>query len=84
MRHQGQQTLSIVGGPRKFYAVAEIDVIVLIIQWTCKEGADAFHENDEYRPYRESRIQGARNEFFLLAGEEVKQRLGGFALLTSH
>jgi uncharacterized protein (DUF1330 family) len=45
--------------------------IVLIIEWPSREAAMAFYESDEYRPYRESRIAGARNEFVLVAGEDV-------------
>jgi uncharacterized protein (DUF1330 family) len=33
--------------------------------------AKAFYECDEYRPYRQSRIDGARNEFLLVAGEDM-------------
>ncbi len=45
--------------------------IYLIIEWPSREAADEFYESEEYRPYRESRRQGARNEFFLVAGEDV-------------
>jgi uncharacterized protein (DUF1330 family) len=43
----------------------------LIIEWPSKEAADEFYESDEYRPYRERRKAGARNEFLLVAGEDV-------------
>jgi len=43
---------------------------LLIIEWPCKEVADAFYGCEEYRPYRESRRRGARNEFVLVAGED--------------
>ena|SRR2546423_10157908 len=45
--------------------------IFLIIEWPSKDAADAFYESEEYRPYRESRIKGARNEFVLIAGEDI-------------
>ena len=45
--------------------------IFLIIEWPSKEAAEAFYESDEYRPYRQSRIEGAKNEFALVAGEDV-------------
>ncbi len=35
------------------------------------ESAMAFYESAEYRPYRQKRIAGARNEFFLVAGEDI-------------
>ena len=44
--------------------------VFLIIEWPSKEVAEAFYECEEYRPYRESRVRGARNEFVLVAGED--------------
>jgi uncharacterized protein (DUF1330 family) len=31
----------------------------------------AFYESEEYRRYRQNRRAGARNEFFLVAGEDI-------------
>jgi uncharacterized protein (DUF1330 family) len=45
--------------------------IFLIIEWPSRDAAVAFYESDEYRPYRKSRIDGARNEFVLVAGEDI-------------
>src|SRR5437867_12675704 len=45
--------------------------IFLIVEWPSKEAARAFYESEEYRPYRQKRIAGARNEFFLVAGEDI-------------
>ena len=45
--------------------------IFLIIEWPSHDVAQAFYESDEYRPYRQNRIQGARNEFLLVAGEDM-------------
>lgn len=45
--------------------------IYLLIEWPSKQAADAFYESEEYRPHREARRNGARNEFFLIAGEDV-------------
>lgn len=47
--------------------------IAMIIEWPSKEAADAFYESEEYRPYREARKEGARNEFLLVAGEDVNR-----------
>lgn len=44
---------------------------VVVVEWPSREAAMAFYESEEYRPYRESRIAGARNEFALVAGEDV-------------
>jgi uncharacterized protein (DUF1330 family) len=45
--------------------------VFLIIEWPSKQTANEFYESEEYRPYRESRREGARNEFVLVAGEDV-------------
>jgi uncharacterized protein (DUF1330 family) len=45
--------------------------VVLLIEWPTRQAADEFYESDEYRAYREGRRAGARNEFLLVAGEDV-------------
>jgi uncharacterized protein (DUF1330 family) len=49
----------------------KVPQIFLIIEWPSKDVAKAFYECDEYRSYRQSRIEGARNEFLLVAGEDM-------------
>lgn len=46
----------------------------VIIEWPSKEAAEAFYDSDEYRPYRDARRRGARNEFLLVAGEDIAGR----------
>ena len=45
--------------------------VFVIIEWPSKEAAEAFYESAEYAPYRRRRELGARNEFALVAGEDV-------------
>jgi uncharacterized protein (DUF1330 family) len=45
--------------------------VLLIIEWPSREAANDFYESDEYRGYREARRAGARNEFLLIAGDDV-------------
>jgi uncharacterized protein (DUF1330 family) len=45
--------------------------MLVIVEWPSKEKAMAFYESAEYRPYRQKRIAGAKNEFLLVAGEDV-------------
>ena len=45
--------------------------MVVIVEWPSKETAVKFYESEEYRPYRENRLAGAKNEFLLIAGEDV-------------
>lgn len=45
--------------------------VLLIIEWPTREAANDFYESDEYRRHREARRAGARNEFLLIAGDDV-------------
>jgi len=45
--------------------------IFLIIEWPSKAIAEEFYKCEEYRPYCERRIAGAKNEFLLAAGEDM-------------
>lgn len=47
--------------------------VFLIIEWPDRDTATAFYESAEYRPYRTSRMLGARNEFALVAGEDMSR-----------
>jgi uncharacterized protein (DUF1330 family) len=49
----------------------KVPPIFLIIEWPSKDVAKAFYDCDAYRSYRQSRIAGARNEFLLVAGEDM-------------
>jgi uncharacterized protein (DUF1330 family) len=45
--------------------------LLVILEWPSKESAMAFYASEDYRPYRESRLAGAKNEFLLAAGEDI-------------
>lgn len=47
--------------------------VFLIIEWPSREAAIEFYESAEYRPYRQSRQAGAKNEFMLVAGEDMSK-----------
>ncbi len=49
----------------------EAPQVALLIEWPSKQAAEEFYESEEYRPHRESRLAGSRNEFLLVAGEDV-------------
>jgi uncharacterized protein (DUF1330 family) len=53
--------------------------VSLLIEWPSRKAAMAFYESEEYRPYRESRIAGARNRLLLVKGEDMTgaARIGG-------
>jgi uncharacterized protein (DUF1330 family) len=52
----------------------KVPQVFLIIEWPSKDVAKAFYECEEYRPYRQSRIEGATNEFLLVAGEDMTKK----------
>lgn len=45
--------------------------ILLILEWPSREAALSFYESDEYKPYLKSRLEGARSELLLVAGEDI-------------
>jgi len=45
--------------------------VFLLIEWPSREAAVEFYESEAYRPYRERRRAGARNELALVAGEDT-------------
>lgn len=45
--------------------------VVLVVEWPSREAAVAFYESEAYRPHRERRLAGARNELVLVAGEDM-------------
>ena len=49
----------------------KVPQVFLIIEWPSKDIALAFYESDEYRPYRHDRTKGSKNEFLLVAGEDM-------------
>ena len=55
----------------KVEGVRSLQGIMVIVEWPSKEAAIAFYESEEYRPYRQKRLAGAKNEFVLVAGEDV-------------
>lgn len=49
----------------------KIPQVVVLIEWPSREAAEGFYQCEEYRPYRQSRLEGAKNEFLLVAGEDM-------------
>ena len=45
--------------------------VFLVVEWPSREAAVEFYESEAYRPYRERRQAGARNELVLVAGEDM-------------
>lgn len=71
VEERGARYLARTSKVEKIEGVRKVPQILLIIEWPSQEAAKAFYESEEYRPYRQSRIAGARNEFLLVAGEDM-------------
>lgn len=50
---------------------AELPSVFVIIEWPSKEAAQAFYADPEYQPYLQKRLAGAKNDFVLVAGEDI-------------
>jgi uncharacterized protein (DUF1330 family) len=71
VEERGGRFLARTGKLEKIEGERKAPQILVIIEWPSKESAMAFYQSEEYRPYREKRIAGGRNEFFLVAGEDI-------------
>jgi uncharacterized protein (DUF1330 family) len=71
VEEHGGRYLARTSKVEKFEGERRVPQVFLIIEWPSQEAAKAFYECDEYRPYRQSRIEGAKNEFLLVAGEDM-------------
>src|SRR5258708_22964177 len=47
--------------------------VFLIIEWPSEEAEKAFYESDAYKPYLQSRKQGSKGDFILVAGEDINK-----------
>ena len=45
--------------------------VLLIVEWPSRDAAETFYRSEEYKPYLEKRLRGARNEMRLVAGEDM-------------
>lgn len=45
--------------------------VFLVIEWPSREAALAFYDSEDYRPFREQRVDGSVTEMALVAGEDV-------------
>lgn len=71
VERRGGRYLARTGRVERLEGERAVPQVFLIIEWPSREAAEAFYESEEYAPYRESRRAGARNEFFLVAGEDI-------------
>ena len=70
---KGGRYLSRTSQIEKLEGERRIPQIFLIIEWPSREAAVAFYESEEYRPYRQKRLEGSKGEFILVAGEDINK-----------
>ncbi len=71
VEQSGGRYLARTSNVEKVEGERPIPQIFLIIEWPSKEAAESFYESEAYRPFRQSRLEGAKNEFVLVAGEDI-------------
>jgi uncharacterized protein (DUF1330 family) len=71
VERNGGRYLARTSNIEKFEGERKAPQLIVILEWPSRESAVAFYESDDYKPYRQSRLTGARNEFVLIAGEDV-------------
>jgi len=71
VEQRGGRYLARTSKVEKLEGKRKVPQVFLIIEWPSQDAAKAFYECEEYRPYRQSRIAGAKNELLLVAGEDM-------------
>jgi uncharacterized protein (DUF1330 family) len=71
VEQRGGRYLARTSHVEKLEGERETPQIYLILEWPSRDAALAFYESEEYKPYLKSRIEGARNELVLVAGEDI-------------
>jgi uncharacterized protein (DUF1330 family) len=71
VEQRGGRYLARTSKVEKVEGERKVPQMIVILEWPSKEMAKDFYDCEEYRPYRQSRIAGAKNEFVLVAGEDV-------------
>jgi len=74
VERRGGRYLARTSNIEKLEGERESPQLILLLEWPSKDAALAFYESDEYKPYRQSRRDGASNELLLVAGEDITGR----------
>ncbi|MCA1557035.1 MAG: DUF1330 domain-containing protein [Acidobacteria bacterium] len=68
---RGGKYLARTPNVEKLEGEAKAAQIFLIIEWPSKEAALDFYQSDEYKPYLQSRTEGATGQLLLVPGEDI-------------
>ena len=71
IEQRGGRYLARTSNIQKLEGERQVPKLMVIVEWPSREAAEAFYTSEEYRPYLESRLKGARNEAMLVVGEDV-------------
>jgi uncharacterized protein (DUF1330 family) len=70
VEQRGGRYLARTSNIEKIEGERKIPQTFAIIEWPSKELAETFYGSEEYRPFLQSRLAGARNEMLLVAGDD--------------
>ncbi len=76
VEQRGGRFLARTSNVQKIEGERKLPQVFLIIEWPSKKTAMDFYKSEEYGPYRGRRIAGAKNEFLLVAGEDMTKTAG--------
>lgn len=68
LEQHGGKYLSLTPSPTRLEGEGDSPSFMAIVEFPDQESADAFYSSDAYRPHRDARLAGARNEAFSLVG----------------
>jgi len=74
VEQRGGRFLARTSNVQKIEGERKLPQVFLIIEWPSKK--TAMDKSEEYGPYRGRRIAGAKNEFLLVAGEDMTKTAG--------
>ena len=72
VERMGGRYLSRTVRVRSLEGGAPVPQMVVLLEFGSEAEAMAFYDSDEYRPYRDARLAGARNRFLSFPGEDVR------------
>lgn len=71
VERRGGRYLARTGRLERVEGERALPQVLLIIEWPSREAAEEFYESEEYRLFRDARIQGSSGEFLIVAGEDA-------------
>lgn len=67
----GGKYLARTGNVERIEGDGDVPGVAVLVEWPSKEAAEAFYNDPDYKPYLDMRLAGAKNDMFLVAGEDI-------------